>query len=81
MSVLTVTANTSLERYTFNCRLLHVSAVFGHHQVVYYIHGKEYRGNGLPFAVNTFKYIKVKVIIKYAITHFILAMVRFIIPL
>ena len=33
MSVLTVTAETTLERYTFSCHLLHVSAVFGHRQV------------------------------------------------
>jgi len=32
MFVLIVSANTTIEHYTFSCHL-HISAVFGHHQI------------------------------------------------
>ena len=46
-SVLTLTVNTSVDQYTFNCHLLYIAAVFRHNQVEFiYIKFKVMRWAG-----------------------------------
>jgi hypothetical protein len=48
MSALIVSANSNFEHSSFSCHL-HISAVFGHHQILQNIRGREQRGGSLPF--------------------------------